>query len=34
MMFFFRSVLKIWVILIGFGDANDFVNLNISKHEL
>ena len=33
MMFCFRSVLQIWIILIGFRDTNDFVNLGICKHE-
>ena len=33
MMFCFKSVLQIWIILIGFRDTNDFVNLGICKHE-
>ena len=32
-MFCFRSILQIWIILIGFGDTNDLVNLGICKHE-
>ena len=31
MMFCFRSILQIWIILIGF---NDFVDLGICKHEV
>ena len=34
MMFCFRSILHIWIILSGFRDTNDFVNLGICKHEL
>ena len=33
MMFYFKSILQIWIILIGFRDTNDFVNLGICKHE-
>ena len=33
MMFCFKSILQIWIILIGFRDTNDFVNLGICKHE-
>ena len=33
-MFCFRSISQIWIILIGFRDTNDFVNLGICKHEL
>ena len=33
MMFCFRSILQIWIILIGFRDTNDFLNLGICKHE-
>ena len=33
MMFCFKSILQIWVILIGFRDTNDFVNPGICKHE-
>ena len=33
MMFCFQSILQIWIILIGFRDTNDFVNLGICKHE-
>ena len=33
MMFYFESILQIWIILIGFRDTNDFVNLGICKHE-
>ena len=29
MMFYFESILQIWIILIGFRDTNDFVNLGI-----
>ena len=32
-MFCFWSILQIWIILIGFRDTNDFVNLGICKHE-
>ena len=34
MMFCFRSILQISIILIGFRDTNYFMNLGISKHEL
>ena len=34
MMFRFKSILQIWIILIGFRDTNDFVNLGICKHEV
>ena len=34
MTFCFRNILQIWIILIGFQDTNDFVNLLICKHEL
>ena len=27
MIFCFKSILQIWIILIGFRDTNDFVNL-------
>ena len=33
MMFYFESISQIWIILIGFQDTNDFVNLSICKHE-
>ena len=33
MMFCFRSILQIWIILIGFRDTNYFMNLGICKHE-
>ena len=33
MMFCFKSILQIWIILIGFRDTNDFVDLGICKHE-
>ena len=33
MMFCFRSILQIWIILIGLRDTNDSVNLGICKHE-
>ena len=33
MMFCFRNILQIWIILIVFRDANDFLNLGICKHE-
>ena len=33
MMFCFRSILQIWIILIGFRDMKDFVNLSICKHD-
>ena len=33
MMFCFKSILQIWIILIGFRDTNDFVNPGIYKHE-
>ena len=33
MMFYFESILQIWIILIGFRETNDFVNLGICKHE-
>ena len=33
MKFCFRNILQIWIILIGFRDTNDFVNLGICKHE-
>ena len=33
MMFCFRSVLQIWILLIGFRCTNYFVNLGICKHE-
>ena len=33
-MFRFKSILQIWIILIGFRDTNDFVNLGICKHEV
>ena len=33
MMFCFRSILQIWIIMIGFRDTNDFLNLVICKHE-
>ena len=33
MMFYFESILQIWIILIGFRDTNDFVNLGVCKHE-
>ena len=33
MMFCFKSILQIWIILIGFRDTNDFVNPGICKHE-
>ena len=33
MMIYFESILQIWIILIGFRDANDCVNLGICKHE-
>ena len=33
MMFCFKNILQIWIILIGFRDTNDFVNLGICKHE-
>ena len=33
MIFCFRSILQIWIILIGFRDTNDFVNIGICKHE-
>ena len=33
MMYCFRTILQIWIILIGFWDTNDFVNLRICKHE-
>ena len=33
MMFYFESILQIWIVLIGFRDTNDFVNLGICKHE-
>ena len=33
MMFCFKSILQIWIILIGFRDTNDFVNLDICKHD-
>ena len=32
-MFCFRSILQIWIILIGFRDTNYFMNLGICKHE-
>ena len=32
MMFHFRSILQIWIILIGFRDKNDFVNFGICKY--
>ena len=32
-MFCFKSILQIWIILIGFRDTNDFVNPGICKHE-
>ena len=32
-MFYFESILQIWIILIGFRDTNEFVNLGICKHE-
>ena len=32
-MFCFRSILQIWIILIGFQEKNSFVNLGICKHE-
>ena len=31
MMFYFRGFLQIWIILIGFRDANNFVNIGICK---
>ena len=30
----FRSISQIWIILFGFRDTNDFVNLSICKHKL
>ena len=33
MMSCFKSILQIWIILIGFRDTNDFVNPGICKHE-
>ena len=33
MMFCSKSILEIWIILIGFRDSNDFVNLGICIHE-
>ena len=33
MVFCFKSILQIWIILIGFRDTNDFVNPGICKHE-
>ena len=33
MMFCFKNILQIWIILIGFRDTNDFVNPGICKHE-
>ena len=33
MVFCFRSILQIWIILIGFQDMKDFVNLGICKHD-
>ena len=33
MMFYFESILQIWIILIGFRDTNDFVNFGICKHK-
>ena len=33
MMFCFRGILQIWIILIGFRDMNDLVNRSICKHE-
>ena len=33
MMFYFGSILQVWIILTGFRDTNDFVNLGICKHE-
>ena len=30
MMFCFKSILQIWIMLIGFRDTNDFVNLAIA----
>ena len=33
MMFYFESILQIWIILIGFRDTNDFVTLGICTHE-
>ena len=33
MMFCFKIILQIWIILIGFRDTNDFLNLSICKHE-
>ena len=32
-MFCFRSILQIWIILIGFRDTNYFMNFGICKHE-
>ena len=29
MMFYFRSILQIWIVFIGFRDTNDFVNFSI-----
>ena len=33
MMFCFKSILQIWITLIGFRDTIEFVNLGICKHE-
>ena len=33
MLFCFRGTLQIWIILIGFPDANNFVNVSICKGE-
>ena len=32
-MFCFKSILQIWIILIGFRDTNDFVNPGTCKYE-
>ena len=32
-MFCFRSILQIWIVLIGFRDTNCFMNLGICEHE-
>ena len=34
MMFCFRSILQIWIILSGFLDTDDFVNLGICKQDV